>query len=116
MDVASYQHPNGQGINWRQVAKAGIQFAAVKTTEGTYYKNPYALTDLAQAKAAGLTAIAYAFAIPNGNGGRTSPVAQADYLVSDLASAGGTTAADNARYRVQPVRLRMLRGSASPPW
>jgi GH25 family lysozyme M1 (1,4-beta-N-acetylmuramidase) len=89
VDVASYQHPGGQSINWRGVARAGIQFAAVKTTEGTYYRNPFALTDLAQAKAAGLSVMAYAFAIPNGNGGRTSPVAQADYLVSDLASAGG---------------------------
>jgi len=88
VDVASYQHPGGQSINWRGVARTGIQFAAVKTTEGTYYRNPFALTDLAQAKAAGLSVMAYAFAIPNGNGGRTSPVAQADYLVSDLASAG----------------------------
>ena len=89
VDVASYQHPNGQGINWAHVAKAGIQFAAVKATEGTYYRNPFALTDLAQARAAGLSVMAYAFAIPNGNGGRTRPVAQADYLVSYLASADG---------------------------
>jgi GH25 family lysozyme M1 (1,4-beta-N-acetylmuramidase) len=88
VDVASYQHPGGQGINWQQVAKAGIQFAAVKTTEGTYYTNPFALADLAQAKAAGLSVMAYAFAIPNGNGGRTSPLAQADYLVSALAASG----------------------------
>jgi len=89
VDVASYQHPNGETINWQRVAKAGIQFAAVKTTEGTYYRNPFALTDLAQAKAAGLSVVAYVFAIPNGNGGSASPVAQADYLISYLASAGG---------------------------
>ena len=89
IDVAAYQHPQGHGIDWGSVAKAGIQFAAIKATEGTYYKNPYALTDLAQARAAGLSVMAYAFAIPNGNGGASSPVAQADYLISYLASAGG---------------------------
>jgi GH25 family lysozyme M1 (1,4-beta-N-acetylmuramidase) len=89
VDVASYQHPGGKSINWQKVAKAGIQFAAVKATEGAYYRNPFALTDLSQARAAGLSVVAYAFAIPNGNGGASSPVAQADYLVNYLASAGG---------------------------
>ncbi len=89
VDVASYQHPNGEGINWARAAKAGVQFVAVKTTEGTYYRNPFALTDLAQAKAAGLSVMAYVFAIPNGNGGSGSATAQADYLIKDLARAGG---------------------------
>jgi GH25 family lysozyme M1 (1,4-beta-N-acetylmuramidase) len=89
VDVASYQHPNGESINWASVKKAGIQFAAVKATEGTYYQNPFALTDLAQAKAAGLSVMAYVFAIPNGNGGSASPIAQADYLLTYLASEGG---------------------------
>jgi GH25 family lysozyme M1 (1,4-beta-N-acetylmuramidase) len=89
VDVAAYQHPDGDSINWRKAARAGIQFTAIKATEGTYYRNPFALADLAAAKAAGLTAMAYVFAIPNGNGGSASPAAQADYLVKYLASAGG---------------------------
>jgi GH25 family lysozyme M1 (1,4-beta-N-acetylmuramidase) len=89
VDVASYQHPNGEAINWARVAKSGVQFVAIKTTEGTYYRNPFALTDLAQAKAAGLAVITYAFAVPNGNGGSGSAAAQADYLIKDLAKAGG---------------------------
>jgi GH25 family lysozyme M1 (1,4-beta-N-acetylmuramidase) len=88
VDVASFQHPNGQSINWTQVAQAGIQFAGVKATEGAYYRNPYALTDLAQAKAAGLSVMAYAFAIPNGNGSSASPSVQANYLLTYLAKAG----------------------------
>jgi GH25 family lysozyme M1 (1,4-beta-N-acetylmuramidase) len=84
VDVASYQHPSGAAIDWPEVAADGIQFAAVKATEGDYYQNPYALTDLAQAKAAGLSVLAYAFAIPNGNGASASPVTQADYLLSYL--------------------------------
>ena len=84
VDVAAYQHPNGAGINWQKVARSGISFAAVKATEGTYYRNPYALSDLTAARAAGLSVGAYAFAIPDGNGGRISPVAQADFLLGYL--------------------------------
>lgn len=84
VDVASFQHPNGAAINWSQVAASGVGFAAVKATEGAYYQNPYALTDLAGAKAAGLSVVAYAFAIPNGNGSSNSPVTQANYLLKHL--------------------------------
>jgi GH25 family lysozyme M1 (1,4-beta-N-acetylmuramidase) len=87
VDVSSHQHPNGAAINWSQVAASGIGFAAVKVTEGSYYPNPYAAGDLAQAQAAGLSVVAYAYAIPNGNGGSTSPVVQADYLLQNLGAA-----------------------------
>ncbi|MBO0807657.1 MAG: hypothetical protein J2P32_05055, partial [Actinobacteria bacterium] len=92
VDVASFQHPNGASITWSAVAKAGIKFAAVKVTEGAYYTNPYAASDLAAAKAAGLTTIGYAFAIPNGgfdSNGNQLPAgsqAQADYLLASLPS------------------------------
>jgi GH25 family lysozyme M1 (1,4-beta-N-acetylmuramidase) len=87
VDVASFQHPTSTTpINWSQVAGTGIQFAAVKATEGNYYKNPWALKDLAGAQAAGLSVVAYAFAIPNGGGKKysKSPTVQADYLFSYL--------------------------------
>jgi GH25 family lysozyme M1 (1,4-beta-N-acetylmuramidase) len=90
VDVASFQHPSGDAIDWSKVAAAGIRFAAVKATEGTYYTNPFALTDLAAAKAAGLSVIAYAFAIPNGNGGSKSAVAQADHLLGYLGASSRT--------------------------
>ncbi len=86
VDVASYQHPNGVAINWSRAAAGGIGFAAVKATEGAYYQNPYALTDLKAAQAAGIRVAAYAFAIPNGNGASSSAVTQANYLVSYLSS------------------------------
>jgi GH25 family lysozyme M1 (1,4-beta-N-acetylmuramidase) len=89
VDVAAYQHPGGQSINWHRAARAGIQFASIKATEGTYYKNPFALADLAQARAAGISVLAYVFAVPNGNGGSSGAAAQADYLVKYLNSAGG---------------------------
>jgi GH25 family lysozyme M1 (1,4-beta-N-acetylmuramidase) len=84
VDVASYQHPGGAAIDWPEVAASGIGFAAVKATEGAYYKNKYALTDLAQARAAGLSVAAYAFAVPDGNGGSSNPVTQANYLLNYL--------------------------------
>lgn len=77
IDVAAYQHPRGARINWTLVARAGYKFAAVKATEGDYYVNPWAATDLTAAKAAGLYVTPYHFAIPNVSGG----AAQARYAV-----------------------------------
>ncbi len=87
VDVAAYQHPNGAPINWQSVATSGISFAAVKVTEGRYYKNPYGVSDLEGAHAAGLSVIAYAFGIPNGNGNTANPVEQANYLINKLTKA-----------------------------
>jgi GH25 family lysozyme M1 (1,4-beta-N-acetylmuramidase) len=95
VDVASYQHPKGVAINWAQVAAAGKSFAAIKATEGDYYRNPYVFPtskdpagDLAGARQAGLSVIAYAFGIPNGNGSSASPVVQADDVISYLTGRG----------------------------
>ena len=77
IDVAAFQHPNGAPINWAAVAAAGYKFAAVKATEGNYYVNPWATSDLAEAKAAGLYVAPYHFAIPNASGG----AAQAQFAV-----------------------------------
>jgi GH25 family lysozyme M1 (1,4-beta-N-acetylmuramidase) len=65
IDVASYQHQNGASISWASVARAGYKFAAIKTTEGNYYVNPYAISDIVSAMSAGLYATVYHFAIPN---------------------------------------------------
>jgi GH25 family lysozyme M1 (1,4-beta-N-acetylmuramidase) len=79
VDVADYQHPNGAAIDWAQVAAAGYKFAFVKATEGDYYANPYYASDLVQAKAAGLYATGYHFAIPNVSDGAS----QADYALAN---------------------------------
>jgi GH25 family lysozyme M1 (1,4-beta-N-acetylmuramidase) len=86
VDVSSHQEQQSGGINWTDVKSAGIQFAAIKATEGDYYQNPYALADLGAAKAAGLAVVAYAFAIPNGGGASASAVTQADDIVNYLKS------------------------------
>ena len=77
VDVADYQHPHGAAIAWPRVAGAGFKFAFIKATEGDYYANPYYASDLVQAKAAGLYATGYHFAVPNVSGGAS----QADYAV-----------------------------------
>lgn len=91
IDVSSHQESQTGGINWGTIWTDGIKFVAVKATEGAYYTNPYAVTDLPAAAKAGLTTVAYAFAIPNGGSNGTtqysaSPVVQADDLVSFLTS------------------------------
>jgi GH25 family lysozyme M1 (1,4-beta-N-acetylmuramidase) len=96
VDVASFQESGG--INWQQVASDGVKFAVIKVTEGAYYTNKFALTDLPAAKAAGLSTAAYAFAIPNGgSSGSTQfsadPVVQADDLINYLTSNGLTVPA-----------------------
>jgi len=92
LDVAAYQHPatsqypNGAPIDWPQVAAAGYRFAAVKGTEGDYYVNPWATADLAKAKAAGVDATPYHFAIPNVSSGQQ----QAEFAVEYSGYAPGS--------------------------
>ena len=85
IDVAAFQHPHGVRINWPAVAAAGYRFAAVKATEGNYYVNSWAITDLTAAKKAGLYVTAYHFAIPNVSGG----AAQAAYAIRHSKYASG---------------------------
>jgi lysozyme len=77
VDVASHQHPDGAAIDWTAVAKGGHRFAGVKATEGNYYANPFHAGDQKGARAAGMYAFAYHFAIPNVSGG----AAQARYFL-----------------------------------
>ncbi len=77
IDVASFQHPNGAAINWKQVAQAAYKFAFIKVSEGSYYTNPYYRSDTSGAEEAGLLVAPYAFAIPNYSGGAL----QADYAL-----------------------------------
>lgn len=77
IDVASGQHDGGATIDWPQVAAAGYRFAFIKTTEGSYYANPFFSSDLAGAKAAGLLVAAYHFANPSYSAGTL----QADFAV-----------------------------------
>jgi GH25 family lysozyme M1 (1,4-beta-N-acetylmuramidase) len=82
IDVSSYQG----SINWTSVHNAGIQFAYIKATEGTSYKDPSFNTNYPAAYYAGVIRGAYHFALPD----RSSGATQANFLASN----GGAWSAD----------------------
>lgn len=77
IDVSSEQ----PGTDWAKVAAAGVQFAAVKATEGTGYANPFFAADWAGLKGNGLVRIAYHYARPDLN---NSPEEEANYFLSQV--------------------------------
>jgi lysozyme len=87
VDVASYQHPGGAGINWGAVAASGQRFAVVKATESTSYTNPYFASDVNGARAAGMYVSAYHYALP---ASAAPAVAQAHYFAQAFNAVGGT--------------------------
>jgi GH25 family lysozyme M1 (1,4-beta-N-acetylmuramidase) len=83
IDVSGYQGD----VDWSAAAVAGVQFAYVKATEGTYYfDSTYFPEQYDGSYDAGLVRGAYHFAIPSNSTG----AAQADYFVAH----GGGWSAD----------------------
>lgn len=58
IDIASYQSWMTQA-DFNQLKKLGVKGVCIKLTEGTSYKNPYAKTQIAMAKTAGLVVSTY---------------------------------------------------------
>lgn len=83
IDVSHYQGT----ITWSSVKSAGIQFAFIKATEGTTYKDPNFSANYLHAYNAKVIRGAYHFARPDLTGGAT----QATYFASN----GGAWSADN---------------------
>lgn len=83
IDVSHWQG----SINWSQVKGAGIDFAWMKATEGTGFKDSQFNTNYANAHAAGVIRGAYHFARPDVSGG----AAQADFFAKN----GGAWSADD---------------------
>ncbi|CAL9624010.1 Lysozyme M1 [Streptomyces sp. enrichment culture] len=83
IDVSHWQG----SINWTSVRNAGIQFAWMKATEGTSYKDPSFNTNYPAAYRAGVIRGAYHFARPDVSSGAT----QANYFVNN----GGGWSRDN---------------------
>lgn len=63
-DVSSWQHVNGQGIDWFAVKRSGHDFAMVKATEGLNYINPYFVPDCLSMRVASVARGAYHYARP----------------------------------------------------
>ncbi|OEV12836.1 GH25 family lysozyme [Streptomyces nanshensis] len=83
IDVSHYQG----AINWGSVKGAGIEFAWIKATEGTSYKDPQFSANYLGAHDNGVIRGAYHFARPDASSG----AAQADFF----AKSGGAWSADN---------------------
>ncbi|GAC1445233.1 MAG: hypothetical protein NVSMB55_25170 [Mycobacteriales bacterium] len=81
-DVASYQHPNGQAIDWHRVYNAGEQFTFIKATEGTTYTNPYFAGDWSDSANAGLIHGAYHYARPSAD--MTTAQSQAQFFANTI--------------------------------
>jgi GH25 family lysozyme M1 (1,4-beta-N-acetylmuramidase) len=81
VDVSHHQGT----INWTSVRGSGIQFAYIKDTEGTSYKDPQFNTNYVAAYRAGVIRGAYHFALPD----RSTGASQAAYFVG---SGGGWSA------------------------
>jgi GH25 family lysozyme M1 (1,4-beta-N-acetylmuramidase)/plastocyanin len=78
-DVSGWQHPQGFTINWKAAhTSGGAQFAFVKATEGTGYRNQYFASDFTALAGLKMARGAYHFAQP----GTGTAVAQARYFVS----------------------------------
>ena len=71
IDISSWQHPNGEAIDWQKVAAAGYHGVLIKATQGTWYVNPFFADDVDGAHAAGLTVGAYHFAEPGRSDAQT---------------------------------------------
>lgn len=95
IDVSNYQG----SINWTSVRNAGIQWAYIKATEGTTYRDPRFNTNYVAAYNAGVIRGAYHFARP----GSSSGAAQANYLASN----GGAWSADS---RTLPAAIDLEAG------
>ena len=102
IDVSRYQGT----INWTSVKNAGIQFAFIKATEGTSYKDPNFNANYTNSYNAGVIRGAYHFARPNISSGADPgrlPRQQRRRLVG-----GQPDPARRARHRGQPVQRRLL--------
>jgi GH25 family lysozyme M1 (1,4-beta-N-acetylmuramidase) len=64
-DTSHYQHGDGAAINWKKVAKDGMQFAISKATEGTADTDSWFASDYAGSAAAGLVHGSYHYAQPS---------------------------------------------------
>jgi lysozyme len=84
-DVSSYQHPGGAPIDWAAVAASGQSFTVIKATESTTYTDPYLVTDVSGARAAGLVVGVYHYAHPE-----ISPTLQADAFSRQVNGLAGT--------------------------
>lgn len=87
VDVSSYQY-NLTESNYRALKNAGVKTIIVKLTEGTNYVNPYAASQISNARAAGLNVAAYHF---NDFANSAQAYAEGQYFANELRRLGLST-------------------------
>ena len=84
IDVSSYQGAMSVGTySW--LKSLGVKYVIVKLTQGTTYTNPYAQTQINNAKEAGLTVATYDYAVFTDS---ASAIAEADHYANVASSYG----------------------------
>ncbi|WP_283575803.1 GH25 family lysozyme, partial [Limosilactobacillus pulli] len=84
IDVSSYQGAMSVGTySW--LKSLGVKYVIVKLTQGTTYTNPYAQTQINNAKAAGLAIATYDYAVFTDS---ASAIAEADHYANVASSYG----------------------------
>lgn len=86
IDVSNWQ----QAVDWNAVAGHGVQFGIVKSSEGTYYTDPWFTRNWHGMGAAGLCRGAYHFAQPD----LAPPELEAAYWMARINDAGGLLPGD----------------------
>ncbi|WP_237755702.1 MULTISPECIES: GW dipeptide domain-containing protein [Lacticaseibacillus] len=84
VDVASYQSGMTQA-NYNKLKELGVKAVIVKASEGSFYRNPYASSQLAQAQSAGLKVAAYHY-VHFAN--QSDAISEAKYFADTLDSLG----------------------------
>lgn len=85
IDIASHQHPDNAPIDWPRVAGLGIDWCAIKLTEGATYRNVFALSDVRGAQSNGIEVVGYHYAKPGNN----DPIQEATNFTGYRTSLGG---------------------------
>jgi hypothetical protein len=79
VDISSWNHPDGEPVDWEKAYGAGLRFVVVKATQGTGYTNPWLTRDLDDARAEGFLVGAYHYYAAN-----EKPDLQANYFAFAL--------------------------------
>jgi GH25 family lysozyme M1 (1,4-beta-N-acetylmuramidase) len=80
VDTSHYQH--NPSLDWQKAANDGVEFAFLKATEGTSYRDPYFKADWAATAKAGIYRGAYHFARPSTQ--RGDAVREADFFADTI--------------------------------
>lgn len=85
IDLANYQHPTGDTLDWSAIANSGVvSWVAVLMGDGLHFANRYAVEDAAGSRSIGVETLAYFFGRPE----QGDPEGQARLFAAQVGAAG----------------------------